>query len=153
MSGVREGMSRQRKYHEQLETHKYDADHELGGDPAVRVDCRSQFYCAASGASRVPVGGAHANRNRTGFENEKHRAGRPSDVSRKQALPGRVDLRPSQRDDVAVQFRDNDSVVMSEDERMSEKARKARAREMKLEKFDGTSSIDSFLAKYLLEAQ
>ena len=69
-------------------------------------------------------------------------------VPRKQALPDRVDLRSSQREDVAVQFRDNDSEVMSEDDRMSEKARKARAREMKLEKFDGTSSIDSFLAKF-----
>ena len=82
------------------------------------------------------------------IRDEKHRAGRSSDVSRKQALPGSVDLRPSQHDDVAVQFRNNDSVMMSEDDRMSEKARKARAREMKLEKFDGTSSIDSFLAKF-----
>ena len=147
-SGVREGMSRPQKGHGQREAQNYDADHELGGDPAVRGDRGSQFYRAASGAGRVPVGGAHVNRNRTGFENEKHRADRPSDGSRKQALPGRVDLRPSQREDVAVQFRDNDSVVMSEDDRMSEKARKAWAREMKLEKFDGTSSIDSFLAKF-----
>ena len=94
------------------------------------------------------MGGAPANRNRTGFQKEKHRADRPSDASRKQALPGRVDLGPSQRDDVVVQFRDNDSVVTSEDDRMSEKARKVRSREMKLEKFDGTSSIDSFLAKF-----
>ena len=78
-SGIREGMSRQQKYHEQKGAQKNDADHELGGDPAVRDDRRSQFYRAASGAGRVPVGGAHANRNRARVENEKHRADRPSD--------------------------------------------------------------------------
>ena len=60
------------------------------------------------------MGDAQASRDHPGTE----------DVIRKQWLPDRVELRPSQREDVAVQFKDNDSVGMSEDDRASERTRK-----------------------------